>query len=1614
MRGTYTYDLQKITGFRRNRTVQLQIGITSGTAKPNKDLYVKIKSMILTKASVKTKVKIDKNFSTYFPEIKKNLRGWDDKYPDGAPTGATIDFTGDQGIVKGTAEKMNYGFVYREVDLDLDKYPVLEISIDKVSEGWYLVIHSKDLPSGYVKLERYNTEKGVYEFDLKKKLKMNGVRRFWVSLGVVVERNNIRKNIGQYVRFNYIKFKSRKSLKEEQEDIKKKRKLLKEIDINSISLKNKFFIPERLNKKKIGIQYEKGTVNKNELESEEEFKFLNDAKSIFRELAYDKGEIKSEPANFLFLDDKYKLSLKNENYEIIFEKNNGSLKSIVNVRNKRKIILDNNSESLWKMDFKDGTSLLSKDFDFSYVHTPDESLVFNYKKVIDQNTKAYSEVKITLIPSQGYFIDFIINIKNNLKKDIINFSFPDSLLFQYRHLDKFLFPFKMGLALNKKFYQQKRQLMDKYPNLFADLSSIQLQYGQLSIYSIQKQSEMFQPVNLETGYHHHMGGAGYYTHKYISYIKSGEEFDLPVIRMNFDQDIKRVMEDYRKVNGINEVPSLEKKLGSSLYKKLKRSVLMKIEVNKNRDFQYIKSFIRYLSAPTIVHLVSFWLGGFDRNYPDYLPPDEAFGTTSDMRSLCKAISDSGNIVMPYTNPTWWQAESKTLEKLGVKNITLKNFKGDLISESYNKSTGYLVNPFHPDVISRINQTVQEFTDDVPVDILFEDQLGARKWFYGSNKELPSANAYVQGILNIAKRNHEKIPLFTEEGFDRLMFYESGFCNMSAANNLPPDDNFNVRFGKGTWSIMPLALYLGHDKVAFYQHNLAHEVFSDSIKKITWNLLYGHNLYIGRWVSSWAQQVKDYKVADAIQKEIIALYFDKKLIDHQMIDEGVFYSQFEDTMIVGNLSEEEYKVGRYSIAKDGFMAVNKEGTLMAGVFTKFNGEYLGGERIIIMKKKDDALLFKQLSAENSFITLPRPKSWKFDSNIDVYYGDEKIPFVSGRKGITLYMKYDQDEKWYKVSYNAKKQSGYDIRIASWRRDRDVSINIELLSFQKMEKIKLGINPYLVRPLGSVPGFSTGENDFYSKIIKTVDENEKVTFTFSVPIPENANKDDSIWVNLNLYEGSKQIKQASGIAKLSESLDLIPDKKKISFYPGEKKTVRMFLYNYSSDQVKGKIICNYPKEFKGKKVIPFDLGKNSKKEIKIILSSDNRIMNAVYNANFDVIVNQKKHVSTHLKLTGEPVTYYLDIDPVNTLLVNEKNKLVLSIHDLPGDFKKSRVYITVPKKWSLFDFKSGYEHDFSRNNFMTIPFIVKPGKAGEGVIGVKVQSGIKKIFYKERFKSFSPESASLLTTDMNSDGVKDIIIANSKIEVVVTPVIGARILKIINRKTGNNQLFTDYPGIEITTGSSWESWAEYGGLNDWWPSGWPGDVWNNKWDYKIIRNTKDQIQVDFSSSDKDKKLSIQRSIKLDKNKNYIAFNYQFKNLTEVDVPFFYNSHPDMAPGENNYADESDYAVIPIKKKDKMEVVFKPFIKSLSKQSYTPGENWCIALDNKNHEYIGQIFTSGRVQSIGVWQGINFFSMELISEGLVLKPFEMMQLKCYYFIGQENWEEDLKKIKKEVNLR
>ena len=268
-------------------------------------------------------------------------------------------------------------------------------------------------------------------------------------------------------------------------------------------------------------------------------------------------------------------------------------------------------------------------------------------------------------------------------------------------------------------------------------------------------------------------------------------------------------------------------------------------------------------------------------------------------------------------------------------------------------------PWHPITKKCYRRIRYQFQKLYPADLIFQDQVGAKPCYYDTNKASPTPYAYTQGLLNMANEDSKEIPLATENGFDRLINFETIFCGCTSklvpgfeeeAGVTYAEIGFDRYFGKNGWEFSPLPLWLAHDKVIFTLQALGHFVTRKQI--LSWVLGLGFQISCVMQPtenSAFCQRLEWIRWLHHLQRKIAAYYLGKKLISFRYLASGVFESKFETVRIVVNTRKQIYPLTQnISIAPFGFYMERKG--CIAGILSRFYGIDYGERGLHLVLEK----------------------------------------------------------------------------------------------------------------------------------------------------------------------------------------------------------------------------------------------------------------------------------------------------------------------------------------------------------------------------------------------------------------------------------------------------------------------------------------------------------------------------------------------------------------------------------------------------------------------------------------------------------------------------------------
>jgi hypothetical protein len=462
-----------------------------------------------------------------------------------------------------------------------------------------------------------------------------------------------------------------------------------------------------------------------------------------------------------------------------------------------------------------------------------------------------------------------------------------------------------------------------YPTAFSDFGHIETEYGRAGVFGVQDASDkghILVPALWRT---YGDGRGGHIERTWQTFVTRGATWKSPPVRVLVGPDAPSALETYALANGLTR--ALSEKVSPDLLQRWKRSLLVRVQ-GGNCSAQI--SLLDRLPRGSLIYLVDYLHGGFDKQYPDHLPPNPAWGSGKQLGAFIGCAHRLGHLVMPYTNCTWWCDEppGPTFLAAGTDPL-LRGLDGAFAVERYLANWGWSICPWHPAVIEASDRMVRQFTEEYPVDMLYQDQVGSRGLMYDTSPASPTCYAYTQGLIEMAERASEHIPVTTEDGYDRLIDSTAQFWGQTA--RLVPfwrwpwcAKPYRDLFPDSCWEFFPMAQWVAHDK-AMFGHSLADTV--EDARSLAWSLVLGYQLSFA--VTPW--NVNDASVQawmgylDGIQKDVVSRCVGEPLVAFRYLagsgSHGVIEAVYGSTHIIANLTDQPYTFGAVTIPPGGFHA-----------------------------------------------------------------------------------------------------------------------------------------------------------------------------------------------------------------------------------------------------------------------------------------------------------------------------------------------------------------------------------------------------------------------------------------------------------------------------------------------------------------------------------------------------------------------------------------------------------------------------------------------------------------------------------------------------------------------
>ena len=607
----------------------------------------------------------------------------------------------------------------------------------------------------------------------------------------------------------------------------------------------------------------------------------------------------------------------------------------------------------WRVCFKDGACV--SDMDFRTNGIPGGILREESEGKGCQWSYESPDVRVSVRRSSagGGSVDYQATVELLSDRVATGFDFPARLRFDRKSVRRFSYParsnWSLGLAFNWKFFNEREPKHgwwmsyreSKYPAQFADFARLETADGRsAAVYGLQprpadKAWENPHPFNPATTAVGSDGKGGWYDHQFALYLKKGEAWVSPKVRIALGGTLQGALADYSVGNGF--VRTLAEKVGNQeKLERLKRAPLYKSEVNAANAIRMLER----LPVPTLYHFTTYLKGGFDKEYPDHFPVNrKLFGTEEDLRRVISVAHEKGHLICPYTNPTWWCDHPKgpTFMEKG-EGALLVNMDGTHRHETYSKGKvdGWQVTCRHPDAQEANRRTLDRFVRDFPVDFVFQDQVGARDWIYDLNPAANGATDMPESYIAMNEEDSAHAALMTEDGWDRIAENNVALCGCNwwifpFGQSHGGKRNYKEKFPADTWEIEPISLYLFHDKCLFYSHDLAGFVKTPAL--LAWTLGCGYQIsYENRRYEKDEAERNWYEWLHLLQRLVVSRIAGQRLVRFRHdrtefirrggdltrdADDGTICARYGDVEVSVNLGDVERTVNGRRLAPYGW-------------------------------------------------------------------------------------------------------------------------------------------------------------------------------------------------------------------------------------------------------------------------------------------------------------------------------------------------------------------------------------------------------------------------------------------------------------------------------------------------------------------------------------------------------------------------------------------------------------------------------------------------------------------------------------------------------------------------
>lgn len=1560
--GRYRYDLRVQTGRQSGRLpVRLEIGVASGKMEvPCDGARLVIREIRLVPARYAPS---EREIVLFSPAeggeaVVRFSPEWDDGTPCGAVPLVVPAPGGSHLVVEGRSEKEPYGSVIANAAVDLDRFGGLRLDVEEVSTRGFAILRHPSLPDGYARLEPEITGRGTYLYDLRRVIGRGGHAKIKVLIGVSTHGRS-PKVTGERMRLSRVSF--------------------VEPPLRRIEAVRRVAGPDPI----AAPAAPAGSP-------------WPDAAAVGGRLLppLPRLDLAGAPAPSVSAA-AGRIAVRGAWTEVLLSAADGRIEEVRDLSTGAAVSVGG---PLFQVETVEGGAVSSSEA-VARGLARCEAVAEANRAVVRYAFSGFAvEVSVAASPWGGG-----VGLSAEVRSDsarVLGVTLPGRLALPAGEIEEVVVPRWLGTGLRPGFFREEKSVTFHYPAAgVSDFIHARLGRGALALLGGGLVDEPgvagnrmryrgagirgenwagLRPVTITvTG----EGGASI-ARLIPARVPAGRSFSTGEVLVAAGLPLSAAADLYRGRIYPPDVRPLRDRLGTARFDRFAGGALVKIDMAPYADLDRVLEDLEIAPDGVLLHPVSYWPKGFDKNYPDFFPPDARFGGEAGMRRIVEAAHARGMLVVPYVNPTWWNP-STTADRYGVENFSIRNEDGSVPIDVYGENTGWIVSPWFEGAREVRRALHAAAGGAYAFDGLFEDQIGARDWRHDASTHAPAPLAYSAGMVAWASENPLGGFLMTENGFDAVAPFEHGLCG-GIYFSWPRGDDPDRGLGRGNWRNVPLASMIYRDLADLFHHDLAVEMRTDSNRKLAWNLAHGIHLFEMLYRDVPPDHARWILVDQVFQREVASRATGRRLVAWR--EEGdVVRTAFAGGLgVVANLAAAPLALPGAVLPPDGVLAGDT--ALAAGTFSSLAGFDLGAPRHLVLKRAAGGLEIVAPDGEISFLAVPRDPAWGGDASIRVERaeaGAAPVPCALTEGAVVFLHR--------PTAYGPPRDVRYRVVVEPAPFEARVRGPARVVAGEKARlEVEVGagaaglhlegaaLEAFVVGPAGPAPAPSP--DGAVEAVSLPVAPGAGARLAYEVEAPADLLAGERLWA-------TARVKTDRGVRLVSTLIEAVPAVGIDARAPDVVATARPFgvrvrIENRTTRPIGGRLSVSAGGAEIGPP-LPVSVAASAAWEGEIRADS-------LPAGTHDVTVRFRPEAgaaeaAATARVRAVPPVAALDIDGRNLVppggveaavrIVASEGIPVAGVVTIGGN----NGWRAVPDHLTV-SAPAGGE--------IRLPIRILPGEASGGTLTLRFEGPEGGALHAEPYAA-AGATPRLLRADLNGDGLEEIAIGHADLEAQVLVGVGGRIIRL-SGADGANQLHAPYHAASPRPPDP-NAWVEYGGINDWWPKGWPGDVWRNPWEVVAAGAEGAEVRLEMRTRARDGSLSLARTLRITAGSPVLVAEYEIANLTDAEASHTWVAHPDVAPGGR--AEAGDRIVSPSAGGTEVH----EYAPRIAKVSCRPTAGWVAAADRSRGDVFAVLFAPGSLMEVGTWEGDGFFTLEPIHPKTTIPPRGREAFRIGYGVGR-----------------